>query len=217
MPARHAQLLSPSDYRSMPWKNGQGSTTEIAVFPAGASLAAGDFLWRVSMAEIKADGDFSSFPGYERSLLLASGNGMELDFDAGPPALLATPGTAADFSGDWRTRCRLLDGPVRDFNVMSARGRAQHFCEVVRRETVEYSWAPQQETLLCYCIRGTVVLKMRGVGEWNLAPDYGLYLPAHAESRERGHMMLVSHARDTLSVMVRLRQFGTESVASPAS
>src|SRR5579864_4206574 len=101
MPARHAQLLSPQDYRVMPWKNGRGSTSEIAVFPADASLAAGDFLWRVSMAEVKADGDFSCFPGYERSLLLASGGGMELDFDAGSPAFLKTPGMAVDFSGDW--------------------------------------------------------------------------------------------------------------------
>jgi environmental stress-induced protein Ves len=94
---------------------------------------------------------------------------------------------------------------VRDFNVISARGRVQHVCEFVRRETVEYTWTPRQETLLCYCLRGTVVLKMRGVGEYLLGPDHGLCLPAHPDARARGYMMLVSHARATLSVMVRLR------------
>jgi environmental stress-induced protein Ves len=47
----------------MPWKNGGGETTEIAVFPDGAGLS--DFDWRVSMARVDGDGPFSSFPGIE--------------------------------------------------------------------------------------------------------------------------------------------------------
>ena len=40
--------LTAKDYRIMPWKNGGGTTTEIAVFPAGASLET--FEWRFSPA-----------------------------------------------------------------------------------------------------------------------------------------------------------------------
>jgi len=200
-----AVRLGPQDYRVMPWKNGLGETREIAIFPAAASVTGGDFLWRVSMAEVTADTAFSPFPGYDRSVVLAGGNGMELSFDAAPSLRLEKPGTIAEFSGDWQTHCRLLDGPVRDFNVMTARDRAQHVCEFVGREAVEYNWAPRLETLLCYCLRGTVVLKMRGRGEFHLRPDHSLCLPAHAEARARGYMMLVSHAPHTLSVMVRLR------------
>ena len=54
------RLLTPNDYRSMPWKNGAGRTTEIAVHPAGAALDA--FAWRVSIADIERDGPFSRFP-----------------------------------------------------------------------------------------------------------------------------------------------------------
>src|SRR5688500_2425780 len=47
--ARH---LTPANYRVMPWKNGQGTTTEIAAFPPGAGLET--FVWRISMADIGA-------------------------------------------------------------------------------------------------------------------------------------------------------------------
>ncbi len=50
------QILRASDHRVMPWKNGGGSTTEIAVFPIDSGLDAFD--WRVSMATVAADGPF---------------------------------------------------------------------------------------------------------------------------------------------------------------
>ena len=51
------RLLKPADYVRMPWKNGGGQTTEIVVHPAGATLA--EFDWRVSIADVDADGPFS--------------------------------------------------------------------------------------------------------------------------------------------------------------
>jgi hypothetical protein len=49
-PMTGQRVLSPADYRRMPWKNGAGRTTEIAVHPAGAALDAFD--WRVSVADV---------------------------------------------------------------------------------------------------------------------------------------------------------------------
>ena len=65
----HRILRSP-DHRRMPWKNGRGETTEIAVHPAGASID--DFGWRVSMAGVAEDGDFSLFPGIAITLTVVS-------------------------------------------------------------------------------------------------------------------------------------------------
>ena len=62
------KILRPADYRSMPWKNGAGTTIEIAVFPEQAGLD--DFVWRVSRAQVVADGGFSHFAGIDRSLAL---------------------------------------------------------------------------------------------------------------------------------------------------
>ncbi len=72
-------VLSPADYRRMPWKNGGGHTTEIAAFPAGAGLAS--FVWRVSIADVLQDGPFSPFPGIDRTLVLLEGEGMRLSGD----------------------------------------------------------------------------------------------------------------------------------------
>lgn len=110
----------------MRWRNGGGSTTEIAVEPAGATLGSAErFLWRLSMAQVEQDGPFSSFPGYDRTLVLLAGRGVQLDFGAAAPAVtLGAAMKSCAFAGEWETRCRLLDGPVRDFNVMVDRERA---------------------------------------------------------------------------------------------
>ncbi len=142
-PRLTARLLGPADYKLMPWKNGRGATTEMAIHPAEADVSARPFDWRVSMADVVEDGDFSPFPGYDRSLVVARGGGMELTFDgASAPQRLPGPGHVAIFSGDWLTRGRLLAGPVRDFNVMSARDRMHHECEVISGGPVEFVWEP---------------------------------------------------------------------------
>lgn len=189
----------------MPWKNGRGATTELAIAPEGAALA--EFDWRLSMADVTEDGDFSPFPGYDRTLVVAEGAGMELSFDgASAPQRLAGPGHAAMFSGDWLTRGTLLDGPVRDFNVMSARGRMHHECEVIAGAPVEFIWEPGMETLFCHCIAGTLVLKMRGSAEWNLEPQQSLHLPATPDHGGFSQLMVMPHSRSTLAVVVRLRR-----------
>ncbi len=59
-----------------PWKNGGGTTREIAVRPPGAGMDA--FAWRVSVADIVADGPFSAFPGIDRQIALLDGAGVHL-------------------------------------------------------------------------------------------------------------------------------------------
>jgi environmental stress-induced protein Ves len=114
--------LPRADYRRMRWKNGAGWTTEIAQAPADD----GGFVWRVSIAEVDADGDFSAFPGVDRSLLVLAGEGMALGFDDRAPALLRPLGEALAFPGEAAVRARLLGGPTRDFNVMTRRDLYTH-------------------------------------------------------------------------------------------
>lgn len=208
LPGRAAALtvlhLGPDDYKVMPWKNGLGTTTEIAIHPPGAGLAAAPFDWRVSLADVGADGDFSRFPGYDRSILVAEGMGMELGFDSAPPARLAGPGAMTSFSGDWHTRCRLLDGPVRDFNVMSARDRVEHLCLPIVGNHMQFIWDPRHETLLCYSIFGNLVLKMRDAAEWGLGAGRAVLLPAVEDGPPSASLMVMPHTRETLGAVVRL-------------
>jgi environmental stress-induced protein Ves len=206
-PRLSARLLGPADYKLMPWKNGRGATTELAIFPLHADLKDRPFDWRISMADVVEDGDFSVFPGYERTLVVLEGEGMELSFDgASAPARLAGPGTGTAFSGDWRTQGRLLGGPVRDFNVMSARSRVHHQCEVISGGPVEFVWEPGIETLFCLCIAGNLLLKMRGSAEWHLEPQQSLWLPEEMGYPGFTQVMVMPHSRDTLAVVTRLRR-----------
>jgi environmental stress-induced protein Ves len=116
--------LTPADYRRMRWKNGLGWTTEIIVRPAEGEL---DF--RVSIAEVDTDCEFSRLPGIDRSILVLAGDGMELRVGDDPPVTLRADGEALAFSGDRDTRCHLLGGPTRDFNVMTRRDRWAHALE----------------------------------------------------------------------------------------
>lgn len=113
--------ITPSDYRRMPWKNGSGWTTEIAVSPGPSKDMNSLFDWRVSIAEIENDCYFSTFSGYERIICLLDGAGMELQFDNSPPIQLHDRKTSTRFAGEWQTRCRLTAGATRDFNVMTRR------------------------------------------------------------------------------------------------
>ena len=62
----------------MPWRNGGGTTQEVACNPGGSSAA---FDWRLSLADVGQDGAFSAFTGYQRILTVLEGRGIELTVD----------------------------------------------------------------------------------------------------------------------------------------
>jgi uncharacterized protein len=122
--ANRIQRLKAAEHRVMPWKNGGGVTTEIAVWPAEAGLA--DFAWRVSMARVEADGPFSSFPGIDRTLCILEGAGLTLSVAGEPDLVLRRDGKPHAFPADQATSAALIDGPIIDLNVMSRRGVIAH-------------------------------------------------------------------------------------------
>lgn len=121
-------LLDPADYHRMPWKNGGGTTTEIALAPLPGD--AGRFLWRVSIADVAQAGPFSTFAGYERLIAVVEGAGMRLTVD-GVPATVRHRARAFRFSGDAVVDCALLDGPIRDFNLIVDREHAEGRLDLV--------------------------------------------------------------------------------------
>jgi environmental stress-induced protein Ves len=122
-------VLRAAAHREMPWKNGGGTTREIAVHPPGASLE--DFGWRISMASVTADGQFSMFAGADRTLCILEGNGMELAIGDAPPLLLTPASAPLPFACELPCNAILTSGPVLDLNVMTRRGRFRHAVEVI--------------------------------------------------------------------------------------
>ncbi|WP_075793389.1 HutD/Ves family protein [Massilia putida] len=116
-------LIPYAGLEPVSWKNGGGSTTEIAVFPPDADFETFD--WRVSLATIANDGPFSVFPGVERTLVLVDGHGMTLEID-GAPTLLSKAEPVAAFDGESRVEAKLNRGPSTDFNVMTRTDRCWH-------------------------------------------------------------------------------------------
>lgn len=121
------RIIRAADCRTMPWKNGGGTTTEIVVSPAGASLS--DFDWRISMAQVGADGPFSAFPGLDRTLSVLSGHGIRLAFGDGETVMLDAASAPFPFAADRAVDGVLVDGPIVDLNVMSRRGAWTHSVE----------------------------------------------------------------------------------------
>jgi environmental stress-induced protein Ves len=121
--------LAADSFRAMPWKNGGGTTIEIARFPEGASLE--DFDWRVSMARVEKSGPFSSFPGIDRSLAVLEGDGVVLALPGRGSIELDRASPPFVFPGDIEVVAE-LGVPTLDFNVMTRRGRARHLLSRVR-------------------------------------------------------------------------------------
>ena len=132
--------LAFAKYRAVPWRNGGGITSEIAVEPEGATVDT-RFLWRLSLARIDRSGPFSAFEGYDRTIALVTGAGMKLDFGARGSARVDKLMQPLAFSGEWAPGCELLGGPTEDFNVMTDRARIRH-----RVECVEAGPAPRAVT-----------------------------------------------------------------------
>ena len=128
------RILRSSDYQRMPWKNGGGVTAEIwkATAPDGAML------WRLSIADVAGDGPFSAFPGIDRWIMVIEGKGMELRISDLGTRRVERPFEPLAFSGDAKTDCRLINGPIRDFNFMVARDHAQG--DLRGRESVGDAW-----------------------------------------------------------------------------
>jgi len=106
-----------------PWKNGGGTTRQLAIAPPAAGLE--DFAWRISCARVASGGPFSHFPGVDRSLALLDGAGLDLQL-MGARHTLFPCGEALAFAGEAEVTAQLIDGPVSDLNVMTRRDTWQH-------------------------------------------------------------------------------------------
>jgi len=122
------RVLRAAERTASAWKNGGGITREVAAHPEDSDL--GGFHWRVSLAEVAQGGPFSAFPGVDRVITVVRGAGMLLTVDGIQHRIDARYRPFA-FPGDAETDCRLLEGPLTDFNVMTRRESTRARVEIV--------------------------------------------------------------------------------------
>ncbi len=110
------KIISPKQFKKVPWKNGKGTTIELAI-NKGGSIS--DFDWRISMAKVIENGAFSDFTGYNRHLVLLEGADLELNHGQAGIDQLDRPLSVASFNGANKTIATLKAGPITDFNIMT--------------------------------------------------------------------------------------------------
>ncbi len=103
-----------SDYLSMPWKNGQGSTLQLACSHTDLN----DFDWRISVADVKHDGLFSFFENKLRMISILHGNGLQLKNLDSQQETFLSKNIIYKFSGNEPIQSTLLNGAIRDFNLI---------------------------------------------------------------------------------------------------
>lgn len=113
------EIVRPSQWITQPWRNGGGTTHEI--FREGTADA---FTFRLSIADVERPGPFSVFSGVDRWIALLEGKGFALHRGE-LSRTIEHPLVPFRFSGDDAIECTLIDGPVRDLNVMGARDRVK--------------------------------------------------------------------------------------------
>ncbi|MBB1439388.1 HutD family protein [Shewanella sp. SG41-4] len=131
-------IISPTAFTLVPWKNGLGSTTQLAINEGGSIQ---HFDWRVSMSKVIANGPFSSFPGYQRHLVLLSGSGIRLHYMSEtvdkPIALcddLITPLACVSFDGGLATRGELIDSEIVDLNIITRQAVLNSHVEILSQQ-----------------------------------------------------------------------------------
>lgn len=108
------ERLKLENYQKMPWKNGLGSTFEIA---RNKPIQDDDFTWRISMADVDQDGEFSNFKGKQRIISVLSGNGVRLKLDDNTQVDVLEKDLFA-YSGAQHVFCQLLGTAIRDLNLI---------------------------------------------------------------------------------------------------
>ncbi len=139
-------LKKHKNYKTSPWKNGLGLTSEVEIFPEGSDFSKSDFLWRLSSAKIRESSSFSSFPGYDRLLVLIQGQGVLLNGNHLAPLV------PFFFQGETSIKCELVAEEVLDLGLLFKRG------EVSAKMSVETSSSElifTKQLTFIFCIQGS--------------------------------------------------------------
>ena len=128
-----------------------GTTTQLYIYPENADFSSRQFDFRISTASIDVESsDFTTLKGFERKLLVLSGN-LELEH-AEHHSKKLVPFEQDCFLGEWQTRSR---GKAVDFNVIYRPGmETQLFAKtLVSGESISFN---TDKVLFIYVFSGLV-------------------------------------------------------------
>lgn len=204
------QKYTTKDYRTMPWKNGGGSTTELAIYPQGASLD--NFLWRLSTATVASDGPFSFFSEIDRTLAVLSGESLTLTTQHPKESdevltqiRLTSESDPYRFAGEDVVMGKLSQGAIVDLNCMTRRTACQHHMQKMTQGEHFINAADAQQILL-YCAQGNARIGDEQIGQEELL----IFEEAQSqEDKGNGIALHVTANHDTVLYLIKIR-FSTQ-------
>jgi environmental stress-induced protein Ves len=149
-----------AQYNAMPWRNGQGTTLEIAREPQAPEA----LTWRLGLSTISQSGAFPDLSGYWRSATLIDGNGYHLNILGRPSQALRAVGDTAHLAGDSVATCLLLDGPSRQLNLTLREPGTIISIATLRCESEQYLPSDPGSIQALFCLDGDAVLSQHK--EW---------------------------------------------------
>jgi len=156
-----------------PWRNGGGLTRELLAWPSRDHWAL-----RISVADIRADGPFSAFPGVDRWFAVLEGNGVKLQLPGGSQRV-EIDSAPLHFRGEHAPDCTLIDGPTRDLNFMVRRGNG-----MMQRAVPGMDFCSPAAARALFCA-DPVTLRVGGHQTHELPPFTLLWSASDAEERWR--------------------------------
>ena len=157
------QLYTAADFIEQRWKNGRGSTLELA---KGSDYAPANLhSWRFSIATLRENCSYSNFPGYQRTQVMLEGDSVRLNFACAKQLQLHKL-TQASFAGDEAVSCSL--GTKRTatmFNLMTARDYLQHSLEVVSQCGPLADLSLTVDLLFVYALQGGITVQVAGYSQ----------------------------------------------------
>lgn len=131
-------VFAKETFRIQPWKNGMGSTLELA---CDEITVAPYFNWRISIATLSQDGLYSTFPEAHRTQLMLEGECVGLYIDAAAQRtreVNLTPFSQCSFSGVDQVQCRLQNGvTAKMFNLMTLADKYESRMQLLDTASIE--------------------------------------------------------------------------------
>lgn len=145
------RILTKSDFKDMPWKNGRGMTTEFY-----RRNDRGEMVFRISSATLSESGPFSDFTGYDRTLVNLGPGPMHVSFHDSNELFLEL-NSVGHFDGGIAANCH-IEAATRDLNVFCRRG--QYFASTFIRTLTKPEFLPLTPTdnLFIFVAAGSLVV-----------------------------------------------------------
>jgi environmental stress-induced protein Ves len=174
-----------------------GTTTQLAIFPAGTEYTKFNFLFRLSTATVEVpESTFTFMPGVTRHLMILDG---ALDIDHKGRYKKHLPKFGYDvFDGEWPTTAK---GEVTDFNLMVREKSGGKLQAIVLRdreeETIEFRWKIKYSGV--YLLSGAVRV-IAGNNSTELKKGDFLFCD-HENEEQIMHMQATAHSEVILATI----------------